>query len=70
MCGLDTSKQCYRQSFRKKFSHLQAEIKGLSPLRQARIKIESEGFYNGGFLENEMYTSNSVQDNSMMSTFR
>ena len=68
--GLDTSKHCYSQSLKRKFSHLQAEIKGLSPLRQSRVRIESEGIYNGGFLENEMFGTNSVQDNSMMSTFR
>ena len=67
---LDNSRHSYSQSLKRKLSHLHAEIKGLSPLRQSRVRIESEGLYNGGFVENEVFSSNSVNDNSMLSTFR
>ena len=73
---LDSSKAYYSESLKRKFSNLQAEIKGLSPLRSSMRKIgaasvrRSQGNYNRGFVDNELLSKQSTLDSSVMSTFR
>ena len=74
--ALDTSRAYCSESLKRKFSNLQAEIKGLSPLRNSMMKVGSastrraQGNYNRGFLDNEVFSKQSTHDSSLMSTFR